>query len=104
MEIGTSLYDDQGTKIVKDLMAKADKNGVRITLLVNFTTADKFAENANTGHASISTGIPAGWMGLDCGSECIKRFVEAVRRAKQRVRNGPVGEFEWDKFSKGAKA
>ncbi|MEJ1270730.1 hypothetical protein NN561_001557 [Cricetulus griseus] len=26
MEIGTSLYDEEGTKIVKDLMAKAEKN------------------------------------------------------------------------------
>ncbi|CAH2314986.1 phosphoglycerate kinase 1 [Pelobates cultripes] len=104
MEIGTSLYDDEGAKIVKDLMAKAEKNGVRITLPVDFTTADKFDENANTGHASVSTGIPAGWMGLDCGPESIKLFVEAVGRAKQIVWNGPVGVFEWDKFSKGTKA
>ncbi|KAM8954208.1 phosphoglycerate kinase [Pelodytes ibericus] len=104
MEIGTSLYDDEGAKIVKDLMAKAEKNGVRITLPVDFTTADKFDENAKTGTASVSTGIPAGWMGLDCGPESIKLFVEAVGRAKQIVWNGPVGVFEWDKFSKGTKA
>ncbi|XP_044162411.1 phosphoglycerate kinase 1 [Bufo gargarizans] len=104
MEIGTSLYDEEGAKIVKDLMAKAEKNGVRITLPVDFTTADKFDENANTGQASVSTGIPAGWMGLDCGPESIKLFVEAVGRAKQIVWNGPVGVFEWDKFAKGTKA
>ncbi|KAG8553603.1 hypothetical protein GDO81_003481 [Engystomops pustulosus] len=104
MEIGTSLYDEEGAKIVKDLMAKAEKNGVRITLPVDFTTADKFDENANTGQASVSTGIPAGWMGLDCGPESMKLFVEAVGRAKQIVWNGPVGVFEWDKFAKGTKA
>ncbi|KAM3911477.1 phosphoglycerate kinase [Leptodactylus fuscus] len=104
MEIGTSLYDDEGAKIVKDLMAKAEKNGVKITLPVDFTTADKFDENANTGQASVSTGIPAGWMGLDCGPESMKLFEEAVGRAKQIVWNGPVGVFEWDKFAKGTKA
>lgn len=104
MEIGTSLYDEEGAKIVKDLMAKAEKNGVRITLPVDFTTADKFDENAKTGQASVSTGIPAGWMGLDCGPESMKLFVEAVGRAKQIVWNGPVGVFEWDKFAKGTKA
>ncbi|KAM4020436.1 phosphoglycerate kinase 1 [Anomaloglossus baeobatrachus] len=104
MEIGNSLYDEEGSKIVKDLMAKAEKNGVRITLPVDFTTADKFDENANTGQASVSTGIPAGWMGLDCGPESMKLFVEAVGRAKQIVWNGPVGVFEWDKFAKGTKA
>ncbi|XP_075691955.1 phosphoglycerate kinase 1 [Rhinoderma darwinii] len=104
MEIGTSLYDEEGAKIVKDLMAKAEKNSVRITLPVDFTTADKFDENATTGQASVSTGIPAGWMGLDCGPESMKLFVEAVGRAKQIVWNGPVGVFEWDKFAKGTKA
>ncbi|ERE68473.1 phosphoglycerate kinase 1 [Cricetulus griseus] len=49
MEIGTSLYDEEGAKMVKDLMAKAEKNGVKITLPVDFVTADKFDENAKTG-------------------------------------------------------
>lgn len=104
MEIGTSLYDEEGAKIVKDLMAKAEKNGVIITLPVDFVTADKFDENANTGTASVSAGIPAGWMGLDCGPESVKKFVEAVGRSKQIVWNGPVGVFEWDKFANGTKA
>ncbi|XP_078544948.1 phosphoglycerate kinase 1 [Lissotriton helveticus] len=104
MEIGTSLYDEEGAKIVKDLMAKAEKNGVIITLPVDFVTADKFDENANTGTASVATGIPAGWMGLDCGPESVKKFVEAVGRSKQIVWNGPVGVFEWDKFANGTKA
>merc|ERR1712096_71208 len=30
MEIGTSLFDEEGAKIVKDLMSKAEKNGVKI--------------------------------------------------------------------------
>ncbi|KAH0510586.1 Phosphoglycerate kinase 1 [Microtus ochrogaster] len=62
MEIGTSLYDEEGTKIVKDLMAKAEKNGVKITLPVDFVTANKFDENAKTGPATVASGIPAGWL------------------------------------------
>ncbi|KAL6034228.1 hypothetical protein STEG23_023039 [Scotinomys teguina] len=45
MEIGTSLYDE-GAKIVKDHVSKAEKNGVKITLPIDFVTADKFDENA----------------------------------------------------------
>ncbi|KAL8181253.1 UNVERIFIED_CONTAM: hypothetical protein K2H54_050843 [Gekko kuhli] len=104
MEIGNSLFDEEGSKIVKDLMSKAEKNKVRITLPIDFVTADKFDENANTGVATVASGIPAGWMGLDCGPESIKQSVEAVGRAKQIVWNGPVGVFEWDKFAKGTKA
>lgn len=61
-QIGTSLYDEEGAGIVKDLMAKAEKNGVKITLPVDFVTADKFDEKATTGTATVAAGIPAGWM------------------------------------------
>lgn len=104
MEIGTSLFDEEGSKIVKDLMSKADKNGVKITLPVDFVTADKFDENAKTGQATVASGIPAGWMGLDCGPESSKKYAEAVARAKQIVWNGPVGVFEWEAFARGTKA
>uniref|UniRef100_A0A667ZLQ9 Phosphoglycerate kinase n=1 Tax=Myripristis murdjan TaxID=586833 RepID=A0A667ZLQ9_9TELE len=103
MEIGTSLYDEEGAGIVKDLMAKAEKNGVKITLPVDFVTADKFDEKATTGTATVAAGIPAGWMGLDCGPESSKAYAAAVERAKQIVWNGPVGVFEWDNFSRGTK-
>ncbi|XP_023619803.1 phosphoglycerate kinase 1 isoform X2 [Myotis lucifugus] len=104
MEIGTSLFDEEGAKIVKDLMSKAEKNGVKITLPVDFVTADKFDENAKTGQATVASGIPAGWMGLDCGPESSKKYAEAVARAKQIVWNGPVGVFEWEAFARGTKA
>uniref|UniRef100_A0A4W3JQ74 Phosphoglycerate kinase n=1 Tax=Callorhinchus milii TaxID=7868 RepID=A0A4W3JQ74_CALMI len=104
MEIGDSLFDEEGSKIVNELMAKAKKNGVTITLPVDFVTADKFDENAKVGAATLATGIPAHSMGLDCGPESIKKFVEVVGRAKLIVWNGPVGVFEWDKFCKGTKA
>ncbi|KAL7844600.1 hypothetical protein SRHO_G00231390 [Serrasalmus rhombeus] len=103
MEIGTSLFDEEGSKIVKDLMAKAEKNGVKISLPVDFVIADKFDEKAATGTATVEAGIPADWMGLDCGPESSKLYAEAVSRAKQIVWNGPVGVFEWDNFAKGTK-
>lgn len=43
-------------------MAKAEKNGVKITLPVDFVTADKFDEHATTGTATVAAGIPTGWM------------------------------------------
>jgi len=104
MEIGNSLYDDEGAKIVKDLMAKAAKNGVKINLPVDFITADGFSETATVGTATVAAGIPAGWMGLDCGPESNKAFSEAVLRSKQIVWNGPVGVFEWENFAHGTKS
>lgn len=104
MEIGASLFDEEGAKIVKEIMAKAGKNGVNITFPVDFVTADKFEENAKVGQATVASGIPAGWMGLDCGPETSKKYADVVERAKLIVWNGPVGVFEWDAFAKGTKA
>ncbi|CAF97308.1 unnamed protein product [Tetraodon nigroviridis] len=87
-----------------ELRAKAEKNGVKITLPVDFVTADKFDEQAATGTATVAAGIPAGWMGLDCGPESSKAYAEAVARAQQIVWNGPVGVFEWDNFARGTKS
>lgn len=67
MQIGNSLFDAEGAKIVNDLLAKAQKNNVQIHLPVDFITADKFAEDAAVGTGDIESGIPDGWMGLDVG-------------------------------------
>lgn len=61
------MFDEEGAKIVNDLLDKAKKNNVQIHLPVDFVTADKFAENAMVGNADIENGIPDGWLGLDVG-------------------------------------
>lgn len=61
------MFDEEGSKLVNSLLDKAQKNGVKIHLPVDFVTADKFAENATVGSADIDTGIADGWMGLDIG-------------------------------------
>ncbi|KRX14218.1 putative phosphoglycerate kinase [Trichinella nelsoni] len=104
MNIGNSLFDEEGAKIVKELMEKAKKNGVKIHLPVDIVTGDKFDEKAAVGSATVQAGIPDGWMGLDVGPVTRKLFSEAIDRAKTIVWNGPPGVFEWDNFAAGTKA
>ncbi|XP_026474645.1 phosphoglycerate kinase-like [Ctenocephalides felis] len=104
MEIGSSLYDQEGAKIVEKLMDKAKKNNVQIHLPVDFVTADSFSENAKVGSADLKSGIEKNWMGLDVGPKSIELFCEPIRRAKIIVWNGPAGVFEFENFSRGTKA
>jgi len=104
MEIGTSLFDEDGAKIVEGLMAKAKKNNVELVLPVDFVTGDKFAEDAKAGQATVAGGIPAGNMGLDVGAESSKKFAEVIAKAKTIVWNGPPGVFEFEKFAHGTKS
>lgn len=102
--IGTSLFDEAGSKTVAQLMEKAKAKGVKVVLPVDYITADKFDKNANTGTATDKDGIPDGWMGLDCGEESIKLYKEAIAEAKTILWNGPAGVFEFDKFANGTKS
>ena len=61
-------------------MEKAKAKGVEIILPVDFVTADKFDPNAETGYATEETGIPDGWMGLDCGHKSNDLFRATVLR------------------------
>jgi phosphoglycerate kinase len=88
MSIGTSLYDENGAKIVPMLMEKAAKNKVKIHLPVDFKTADKFDALAEVGSATVEEGIPDNWMGLDAGPKSIELFKQVVGQAKTIVWNG----------------
>lgn len=104
IEIGSSLFDEEGAKLVPELMEKAEKAGKKIILPVDYVAADKFAADAATKEVSDAEGIPAGWMGLDVGVESTKLFVDAIKRAKTIVWNGPAGVFEFEAFEKATKA
>jgi len=104
MEIGKSLFDEEGAQIVRKLMDKAKAKNVLMHFPVDFITADKFDENANTGTARAAGGIPADWQGLDCGPESVALFAPVIQRAKTIVWNGPCGVFEFEKFAGGTKA
>lgn len=104
MEIGGSLFDEEGSKIVKNLVEKAKKNNVQLHLPVDFITGSKFGEDAEVGEASIESGVPSGWMGLDVGPKTRDLFAAPVARAKVIVWNGPCGVFEFPNFAKGTKS
>lgn len=104
MEIGGSLFDEDGAKIVNNLLEKAKAKGVKLHFPTDFITGDKFAEDAAVGAATVAEGIPTGWMGLDCGAESNKLFAEVIGRAKCIIWNGPAGVFEFDAFASGTKA
>ncbi|KAF4030622.1 Phosphoglycerate kinase domain-containing protein [Phytophthora infestans] len=103
MEIGGSLYDEEGAKIVPQIVEKAKAKGVTLHLPVDFVIADKFAADAATKISTEEEGIPAGWMGLDVGPKSQEALSASVAKAKTVVWNGPMGVFEFDAFADGTK-
>merc|ERR1711985_216576 len=102
--IGGSLYDEEGAKIVPDIMKKAKEFGVEIILPVDFTISSKFGEDGEVKSVTKADGIPEGFMGLDCGPQSDKLNKAAVDASKTIIWNGPMGVFEMGKFEAGTKS
>ncbi|WRT68532.1 phosphoglycerate kinase [Kwoniella shivajii] len=104
VEIGKSLFDEEGSKKVQSLVEKAKKNNVKLVFPVDYVTADKFDKDAQVGEATDESGIPSDWQGLDAGPKSQKLFAETVAEAKTILWNGPAGVFEFPNFAKGSDA
>ena len=98
VEIGKSLCEEDQIDYAKEMIADAEKRGVKLLLPVDNVAADKFDPEANT---QIVSAVPADWMGLDIGPETVKLYAEAIKGAKTVVWNGPMGCFEMEKFANG---
>ncbi len=103
-EVGKSLLDESKIDYCKEMMAKAEANGVKLMLPVDVAVA---AEFPNPIDAPIDveivpvSAIPADKEGMDIGTETRALFAEAVKTAKTVVWNGPMGVFENPTLAKG---
>ncbi|KAI0984697.1 hypothetical protein GJ496_007205 [Pomphorhynchus laevis] len=104
IEIGQSLFDEEGVEDVKAIMQKADQQEVAIHLPLDFIIANRMDPDAETKICTKEEGIPKDWMGLDIGQGSIDAFKQVIAQAKTVIWNGPMGVFEWEKFDKGTKS
>ena len=103
-EVGKSLLDESKIDYCKEMMAKAEANGVKLMLPVDVAVAADFP---NPIDAPIDveivpvSAIPADKEGMDIGTETRALYAEAVKTAKTVVWNGPMGVFENPTLAKG---
>ena len=102
-EIGKSLYEKDLVKTSKELIEQAKKNNCNILLPDDVLTGNKFEENATAEIRSISD-IDKNDIIMDVGPKTIKKLNAIIKEAKTIVWNGPLGVFEFEKFSNGTKA
>ena len=89
MKIGKSLFDEEGSKIVPDIMKKAEEKKVKIILPVDFVCGDKFAADCNIKKFTLEEGIEEGFAGYDIGEKSIEINRNAIAGAKTVLWNGP---------------
>ena len=101
-EIGKSLYEKDLVETSKELIEQAKKNNCNILLPDDVLTGNKFEENTTAEIKSISD-IDRNDIIMDVGPKTIKKLNAIIKEAKTIVWNGPLGVFEFEKFSNGTK-
>ncbi|UGT43122.1 phosphoglycerate kinase [Nocardia yamanashiensis] len=99
LSVGTSLLQEEMIDTCKKLL---DTYADVIHLPRDIVVADKFAADADSKVVDANE-IPDGWMGLDIGPESTDRFAALLTEAKTVFWNGPMGVFEFEKFSAGTR-
>ena len=101
--IGKSLCEEDKLDYAREMIAKAEKNGVKLLLPSDTMAADDFSNDAKRQVVS-TMAIPDGWEGMDIGPDTIRTFCGAVKGAGTVVWNGPMGVFEFENFAAGTRA
>ena len=102
-EIGKSLCEPEKLDFAAQMLAEAEKCGVKIFLPVDVIAAPEFKADAPATVVSADA-IPADQMGLDIGPETAKLYAKEILSAKTVLWNGPMGVFEMPAFAKGTEA
>lgn len=101
--IGNSLCENEKLDVARRIMQLARENNVELLLPVDSVTADKFSDDAAREETK-DENIKEDRMGLDIGPKTIKKYSEAILKAKTILWNGPMGVFEFDNFAEGTRA
>lgn len=102
-EVGKSLCETEKLDFASEMLARAEKLGVRILLPTDAVVAPEFKADAPASVVAADA-LPADQMGLDIGPASAELFAKEIAGAKTVLWNGPMGVFEMPAFSKGTEA
>ena len=74
-----------------------------VVLPIDVVAAREFAADAEAKVVPYDA-LPEEWLGLDIGPETRELFAQHISQARTIFWNGPMGVFEWPRFSEGTKA
>lgn len=101
-DVGASSVEEDKLDLARRLMDRADKRRIKLMLPSDVVVGNRFSEDAESKVVSASN-IPAGWYIMDIGPQTLGAFVATLRECETIIWNGPVGVFEYAKFSKGTR-
>ncbi|MDO4910652.1 MAG: phosphoglycerate kinase [Corynebacterium sp.] len=90
------------TEMIETCGKLLETYGDKLVLPVDLVAASGFGPDVDTQIVELN-GIPEGWESLDIGPKSVEKFAEVLGAAKTVFWNGPMGVFEFEKFSNGTR-
>jgi phosphoglycerate kinase len=107
-KVGKSLLEESQIDTVRGYLEQAKALGLNIVLPTDIVMASKFAADAENLVAQMDeleqTSFGASGIGIDIGPESARVFAEIISSSKLCFWNGPMGVFEFERFSKGTRS
>ena len=107
-KVGKSLLEESQIDTVRGYLEQVKALGVNIVLPTDIVMASKFAADAENLVAQMDeleqTSFGASGIGIDIGPESARVFAEIISSSKLCFWNGPMGVFEFERFSKGTRS
>ena len=107
-KVGKSLLEESQIDTVRGHLEQAKALGVNIVLPTDIVMASNFAADAENLVAQMDeleqTSFGASGIGLDIGPASARVFAEIISSSKLCFWNGPMGVFEFERFSKGTRS
>jgi phosphoglycerate kinase len=103
---GASQVEADKAPLAEELLALAEKKGIKFLIPVDVVEAEEFKAGANCRNRPVlspTQGITEGWQAVDIGRETIGLYKSEIAQAKTIVWNGPVGVFEVPDFATGTR-
>jgi phosphoglycerate kinase len=101
--IGKSLAEPDRVQDAQRILAKAERNKVRVVLPIDVIVAKEVTRGTEYKTLQAEK-IPASWHIVDLGKESQDLMVDALKDVKTVFWNGPLGVFEIPSFAHGTKA
>lgn len=103
LKIGDSLFEEEMVPVARDILSRAYSGNVNFICCRDSVCADSFSADARV-LVPDDNNIPDGWQGMDLGPKSRRRTARIILDSKTILWNGPVGVFEFDRFSAGTRA
>lgn len=103
MPVGRSRIEPEAVEAARRLLAAAEARGRPFLLPVDVVAATAFEADAPARTVDVADLAPDE-MALDVGPKTVARLKAALATARTVFWNGPMGVFEWERFSQGTTA